>query len=82
MLIMFLFLGAIGGALTATIERAVSARIHGLIGALVGLTLAYFIGGLLLATLAVSNPWFWICLISGLLLLVFLFFLSRRWKHI
>lgn len=74
----FLLLGAVGGAIIATIERKASARIHTLIGTLVGVLLAYFIGGLLLATLAASNPWFWVCLIAGLLFLAFLFSLSRR----
>ena len=80
MLIIFLILGAIGGTITASIERDVSAIIHKVIGACIGVLLAYFIGGLLLATLALNNPWFWVCVIAGLLFLELLFALSRRKK--
>jgi len=81
MLIIFLFLGAIGGTITATLERKVSARVHGLIGAAVGILLAYFIGGLLLTTVALSSPWFWVAIISGLLFMEFLFLLSKSRKR-
>lgn len=77
-MIIFLILGAIGGAIVAKIERKVSARIHTLIGVCIGVTLAYFIGGLLLATIVLNNPWFWVCVIAGLLFLLWLFALSKK----
>ena len=82
MLIIFLFLGAIGGVITATLERMVPPLIHSLISASVGILLAYFIGGLLLSTLGLNNPWFWVAVIAGLLYIGFLFLLAKRGRKI